>query len=163
MRCSGPVLLLVLLAVLCCTAGCGRRARLIPDSKMKRIVVEMYLADQWFREHPNQRAAGDTTLVFDPIFRRFGYTFEDYDKSVHYYLDHPDKYNKVLSGASEQLRARGDQLQKELEAWREHERMLDAFRRLYKPQDFSDDSLRWTGRRILWPERTTRDTLVIIH
>ena len=163
MRSPRPVLVLVLLAVLCCTAGCGRRARVIPDGKMKRIYADMFLADQWFRDHQEQRPAGDTTLVFDPIFRRYGYSFEDYDKSIHYYLDRPDKYNKILSGASEQLRARGAQVQKELEAWRAREQVLDAFRRLYRPTDFSKDSLRWTGMRILWPVRTTKDTLIIIH
>ena len=91
------VVLLALLAVLCCTAGCGRRARVIPDSKMKRIVAEMYLADQWVRDNPDGRKIADTTLFFDQIFRRYGYTFEDEQK------DEEDKIQKATDKFIEKI------------------------------------------------------------
>ena len=88
------VLLLTLSAAL---AGCGHRGRVIPGKKFMKLYTEMYLADQWLRDNPDIRRTADTTLFFDPIFRRHGYSFADYDRSVHYYLDRPEKYGKLLS------------------------------------------------------------------
>ena len=146
-----PVILLALLTVLCCTVGCKRRARVIPERTMTRIYTEIYLADQWFRDHPEARAGADTTLVFDPIFRRYGYTFADYDKSVHYYLDKPDRYSKILTEASDRLRLLGEQKEAALDSASAREARLDVFRRAYQPHDFSDDSLRWAVPGVLWP------------
>ena len=64
----------------------------------------MFLADQWVRDTPAARAAADTTYFFDPIFKRYGYSFADYDRSVNYYLDRPEKYARILNKASERLR-----------------------------------------------------------
>ena len=105
-----PLVLPLLLVLLACAGGCGRRARLIPERKLVRIYSDIFLVDQWFRDNPEKRMTGDTTLVFDPIFRRYGYTFEDYDRSVHYYLDRPDKFNKIVTQVSERLRAEGNQI-----------------------------------------------------
>lgn len=150
MRLRPVVVLPLLLALLVCAGGCGRRARLIPEGKLVRIYSDIFLADQWFRDNPQKRMAGDTSQVFDPIFRRYGYTFEDYDRSVHYYLDHPDKYNKLMTQVSERLRAAGEHLQAEDDAERAYESKLDSFRRLYKPKDFRVDSLRRPGPEIPW-------------
>ena len=120
---------------------------------MTRIYIDMFVADQWLRDHLDARKAADTTLFFDPIFQRYGYSFEDYDKSVQYYLDHPDKYAKILSEASDRLQADSDRLQAEVDADRERESVLDSYRRLYHPKDFSTDSLRWAGVSALWPVR----------
>ncbi len=159
MRCSRLPVLLALLAVLCCTAGCHRRARVIPAKTLTRIYTEMYLTDQWLRDHVEERKVADTSLVFDPIFRRYGYTFADYDKSIHYYIDRPDKYAKILSGASERIRLMATTLQAELDSTAAREARLDEFRRLFHPKDFSSDSLRWAAPGILWPRQVAADSL----
>ena len=145
-----PLVLPLLLVLLACASGCGRRARLIPERKLVRIYSDIFLVDQWFRDNPEKRMTGDTTLVFDPIFRRYGYSFEDYDRSVHYYLDRPDKFNKIVTQVSERLRAEGEHLQALDDSARAYESRLDAFRRLYKPKDFREDTLRRPGPEIPW-------------
>ena len=147
---SGSVHLFVLLAVAVCLAACGR-GRVIPDHKMTQIFMEMFLADTWLRDNPEARKVADTTLFFDPIFRRHGYTFKDYDMSIHYYLDRPDRFSKILTATSEGLEAEFERLQEIIDAERAHEEALDRFRQLYHPHDFSTDSLRWAEPRILWP------------
>ena len=143
--------ILLLLAVLAGLSGCGRKARVIPEKKLIRIYTDMFLADQWIRDHVEARTVADTTLFFDPIFKRYGYDFEDYDASINYYIDHPIQYAEILTAVSDRLRARGDALQAELDEIRKWEEMLDSYRRLYHPSDFSEDSLRWSGTGILWP------------
>ena len=131
--------------------GCGRPARVIPAEKMTRIYQDMFLADQWLRDNPEARKKADTTLFFDPIFRSYGYSFEDYDRSVQYYLDHPDKYAKILNRASERLRKESTRMQQAADDLTARDYELDRFRRGYTPRDFSTDSLRWSGPETLWP------------
>ncbi|MCR4859650.1 MAG: DUF4296 domain-containing protein [Bacteroidales bacterium] len=164
MRRSRAWMLLLLPAVLLCVAGCGHRARVIPAKKLVKIYSEMFLTDQWLRDNVEARKMADTTLFFDPIFHRYGYTFEDYDKSVNYYLDRPEKYSKILSKVADQLQAESDRMKKELESERLREEELDQFRKLYQPKDFSTDSLRWSGPETLWPVPDTlgvADTLAV--
>ena len=156
--------ILLLLAVVAGLPGCARKGRVIPEKKLVRIYSDMYLADQWIRDHVEARAAADTTLYFDPIFKRYGYTFADYDASLNYYVDHPVEFAEIMSKVSDRLRARSEALNAEVTAEREREAELDSFRRLYHPSDFSEDSLRWAGAGILWPEKPVTaeaDSLVV--
>ena len=142
--------IVVLLAVLAMLCGCGRRSRVIPADKLTRIYQDMFLADQWVRDNPDGRKIADTTLFFDQIFRRYGYTFEDYDRTVHYYLDRPEAYSKLLNRASDRLRKEGERLQKEADEATARDIELKGFRRGYVRKDFSTDSLRWAGVKC-WP------------
>ena len=151
LRSAHIALLLILLASL---TGCGRRGRVIPPKKLMKLYTEMYLADQWLRDKPDLRVAADTTLFFDPIFRRHGYTFEDYNRSVHFYLDRPDKYGKLLNKAADRVRKESALLQKEADKEREHRQEIEHMLRLYRRQDLSTDSLRWSGPQTLWPPYT---------
>ena len=142
--------IVVLLAVLAMICGCGRRSRVIPADKLVRIYHDMFLADQWLRDNQSARKVADTTLFFDPIFRRHGYTFEDYDRSVQYYLDHPEQYSKILDRAAERLRKEGDRLQKEADAIAARDFELSRYRQGYQRHEFTLDSLRWTGPQDFW-------------
>ena len=154
MRPASAHILPVLLALSCLLAGCAHRGRVIPEEKFTRIYRDMFLADQWIRDNPRARAVADTTLFFDPILKRYGYTFEDYDRSVHYYLDHPEKYSKILSNASERLHRENERLEKEQQEKHAAEVERDRLHSIYKTDwDFADDSLRWAQDRILWPVR----------
>ena len=73
MRPASIHILLLLLVLPCLLTGCAQRGRVIPEEKMSRIYEDMLLADQWLRDHPDSRKAADTTLFFDPIFKRYGY------------------------------------------------------------------------------------------
>ena len=158
-RAAHIVVLAVLLAGLC---ACGHRSRIIPENKLVRIYHDMFLADQWVRDHPETRVDVDTTLLFDPIFHRYGYTFEDYDRTVQYYLDHSERFVKILNRVETQLRKEGEALQQEADRQTARDIELDRYRRGYRTKDFSTDSLRWAGIRPLWPVDTLAapDTLV---
>ena len=150
-RAAHIVVLAVVLAALC---ACGHRARVIPEGKLVRIYHDMFLADQWVRDHPDNRTDVDTTLLFDPIFHRYGYTFEDYDHTVQYYLDHSERYVKILNRVETQLRKEGESLQLEADRQTAREVELNKYRRAFRRKDFSTDSLRWAGIQPLWPVDT---------
>ena len=164
MRPASAHILPLLLVLPCLLAGCARRGRVIPEEQFSRLYEEMLLADQWVREAPEARKKADTTLFFDPIFKRHGYTFADYDRSVNYYLDHPEKFIKILNDAAERLNKEQDRLQKQQDERIEAERERDRLHGLYKTDwDFADDSLSWARDRILWPVREASvDTLAAV-
>ena len=140
--------ILLLLTVL---AGCGRPARVIPEKKLIKIYYEMFLGDQWVRDHSDARTAVDTLLFFDPIFSRYGYSFKDYDKTVNYYLDRPEKYSKLINKAADRLRKEGADLKKIADAEDAYQREIEHLLGLYRKQDFTTDSLRWENPRSMWP------------
>jgi len=150
-RAAHIAVLAVVLAGLC---ACGHRNRIIPENKLVRIYHDMFLADQWVRDHPDARTDVDTTLLFDPIFHRYGYTFEDYDRTVQYYLDRSEQFVKILNRVETQLRKEGESLQQEADRLTAREIELSKFRRAYRQKDFSTDSLRWAGIQPLWPVDT---------
>lgn len=146
------VWLMLLLASLC---ACSRRARVISPDRMGRLYYDMFLADQWLRDNSRNRAHADTTLFFDPIFRKHGVSFEDYDRSIRYYLDRPDKFTKILDKVADQLRKEGERLQREADELTTQEYERDRLRRSVRSYDFTTDSLRWDFPQRLWPQTDT--------
>jgi len=96
------VLILSILAVL--TLSCQKTAT-IPKETMVEIYYDMYLLDQSItRNRYNQLA--DTLLIYQPIFERYGYTFEDYTSSVNVYLQRPDKFEKIFAEVKKRFESR---------------------------------------------------------
>lgn len=102
-------MVLPLLTVVLAVASCGRGGRVIPVRKMERIYREMLLADQWLAENPDKREMADTSWFYEPIFEKYGFTTEDYQKSVGRYLNDPKRYAEMMRRVEKGLR-------KELEA-----------------------------------------------
>ena len=154
--------IVVLLAVFTIAAGCTHRARMIPDRKLKRIYFEMFIADQWLRDTPSARDKADTTLFFEPIFRKYGFTFEDYTYTVSEKVKSPEEFSALLAEVSEDLKKISEEDKKIIEA---REAIASEIRKLgrYDPQDFSTDSSRWEGPKTLWPifEAAAPDSIVM--
>lgn len=130
-------------------AGCRNSGRVISRSDMAQIYADMFLADQWLKDNPKQRKHADTTLFYEPLFRKYGYTRLDYDRSLHYYLDNPEKYEKLLKTTASILKKREEKLVAEQD---EIDRIVAANAAIfgYEVKDFSEDSLRWLDPSILW-------------
>ena len=73
----------------------------------------MFIADQWLRDHPDEKKVADTTLFFDPLFREHGYTFEDYDRSVSYYVARPDRFSDITTRVADELKRMYAEMQEE--------------------------------------------------
>ncbi len=92
-----PRTVLSLMVVILALGACSGGARVIPVRKMEKIYREMFLADQWLAENPDKRTAADTSLFYEPIFEKYGFTSDDYRKSVDHYLNDPKRYAEMLS------------------------------------------------------------------
>lgn len=139
LRKAGHVAIFV--AVFVVLAGCGR-PRVIPEKEMVSLYVDMFLADQWLRDHPEERKAADSTLFFDPVFRKHGYTFGDYEKSISYYVAHPDVFSDISMRVTDELRRQTALKQGELDR---EKAKVD-----YDTVDFISDTL-WHSGRMFWP------------
>ena len=94
-------------AVLFSLVGCSfNRTKVIPRGEMAEIYAEMLMADQWISENSRTRTQADTSLVYEPIFQRYGYDTEDYRASVAHYMKDPERYSRILRETAEILDAR---------------------------------------------------------
>ena len=85
------------LSALIFLASCGTdEAEVIPRDDMSRIYAEMLLTDQWIINTPNIRLIADTSLVYAPIFEKYGYDTDDYRKSVDHYMDDPERFARIF-------------------------------------------------------------------
>ena len=63
-------------------AACSHSPRVIPKSEIENIYAEMLLMDQWISVDWNNTFIADTSLVYEPILKKHGYSLEDYYASV---------------------------------------------------------------------------------
>lgn len=90
-----PRHILVFLILLPALLSCAGKVRRIPERTFAKITRDMLLADAWLGRHPEANQAADTTYLYDAVFENYGYSFEDYDSTVRYYMANPDKYVQV--------------------------------------------------------------------
>ena len=72
---------------------------IIPKNAFAKIYAEMFIADQWLNMNYKYNSIADTTLVYEPIFNKYGYTTDDYLASVDYYLYNPGRFKKIVNKA----------------------------------------------------------------
>jgi len=104
---------IALLAVILLFASCSEKegGEVIPHNDFAKIYADMFISDQWIREHPETMAIADTTLIYEPIFNKYGYTTDDYLKSVDYYLYDPVRFSRILEESVEILEKKKLELQ----------------------------------------------------
>lgn len=134
--------LLAGLAAVLLLLSCSGKARIIPRGVLTNIYAEMFLADQWLEDHPAERSRVDTMLFYDPIFKRYGYDFDDYDRSVRHYLQDPEQFAKIFRDAGTKLKSRREAYHKQLERL-EFIRDFNANIKGYRTKDFKEDTLLW--------------------
>lgn len=139
--------LLTAFAVLLVAASCGnRRARVIPAKTMAGIYAEMFLADSWLTDHSSLRRKADTSQFFGAIFHKYGYTFEDYDKSVNHYLEDPGKFAEIFENSAKMLEKQRDILREEEKREDALRSLMDYLKRFAPPvTDFGRDTVLQLG------------------
>lgn len=96
--------ILLLLAAIVLAPSCRRNGpRVIPRGKLSKIYAEMFVTDQWIQNTPKLRSIADTSLVYEPILEKYGYTSEDYQHSVQHYMDDPERFSRILRTTGEIL------------------------------------------------------------
>lgn len=126
-------------------ASCGRdEAEVIPRDDMARIYAEMLLTDQWIVNTPNIRLIADTSLVYTPIFEKYGYDADDYRKSVDHYMDDPERFARIFRETGEILDAQIADLEVRKAEMQRIEQMMILARR-FRPDTKWEDVYRDTN------------------
>ena len=145
--------MLALLVCACLLTSC-RHVKIMSERDMSDIYAEMFLADQWLNDNPGLKRTADTTRFYETIFRRFGYGFEVYDASVNYYLNHPEKYKKIVERAQNKLRSTQKSLESFEKALERQNQILAGLGALHLPV-FAVDSVKVDTLMVWAPWRDT--------
>lgn len=159
--------------LLCVLSSCKREGRIIPRSRMTKIYVEMFVADQRIASSPEMRRTADTSWVYEPIFEKFGYNSDDYRASVAHYMKDPDRYARILRESGALIEAELKEMRKEkkrLESLEQMKEKIEIFNpeRIYRmtslgnPGVFREDSLAFfvdsAGGELYFDPREWMDT-----
>lgn len=102
----------VLAVLLLLAVSCGeKKDKVIPRGKLAEIYAEMLVLDQWILSAPGLRRNADTSLVYQPILEKYGYTAADYRKSVDVYMNDPERFSRILRTTGEILEDRLKELE----------------------------------------------------
>lgn len=144
MKHIGQHIFILLASCACIFASCGRDdAEVIPRGTLAKIYADMFVTDQWTTSSPDIRRIADTTLVYEPILEKYGYTSADYRKSVDVYMDDPERFAKILRTSVEILDERLKKLKRlqaslktEEERAAERAALLEAVKSDFRPEEF---------------------------
>lgn len=87
---------IILLAAALLLTGCSQKG-IIPARKMKAILYDMYLVDAQISMDSDFMAKADTTSVYGAVFAEYGYTPEDFSRSLDYYLEKPVQFKEMIN------------------------------------------------------------------
>lgn len=107
---------IILTAALLCLSSCMEKESIIPKDIMSQIYYDIYMTDEAVDVNYRLRRMADTMRVYEPIFNRYGYTTEDYNRSVNFYMERPDKFEDVFEETKTMLEKRKAELNSILEA-----------------------------------------------
>lgn len=116
-------------------------AEVIPRSKLAKIYAEMLMTDQWITSTSGVRKIADTSLVYEPILEKYGYSTVDYCKTVEVYMDDPERFSRVLRTSAEildkQLTGLRAELKKQEMAEAKRKRLEKLrYRSDFKPEEY---------------------------
>ena len=90
------IYILTLFILLC---SCSNRK--IPQEKLPKIIAELHLADKYANEILNMQEALflDSIKIYEPVFNKYGYTSEDYKRTIDKYISRPKKLRTYFESA----------------------------------------------------------------
>lgn len=115
----------VVLALVLFSSCSGEKGKVISRGDLAEIYAEMLMTDQWIANHPELRKKADTSLVYEPILEKYGYTTQDYVLTMDKYMDDPERYSRILRTTGEIL----DSKLKELQVKKEELQRLEEIRK----------------------------------
>lgn len=90
--------------------GCRHRQpqNILSESEIVKVLLEMYISDEKFARAglPYDSLINVAPLVRERIFLRMGLTDSLYQRSMQYYMDHPDKLDRIFSALIDSLSLR---------------------------------------------------------
>lgn len=106
--CLYVLMVAVLTGGLC---SCGKNRDIIPRAKMSRIFADLFVSDAWLSMSSSEmKEKTDTMAFYEPIFRKYGFTTEDFLASTEYYLNDPARFSKIIAKSRHLLESEIEQL-----------------------------------------------------
>ncbi len=87
-------LIIMLLSLSSCSRG------LISQKELPEIIAELYKADRYINNDPMLILMSDTTRIYEAVFNKYGYTTDNFVKTLEHYLSRP----RILKGIYVQAR-----------------------------------------------------------
>ena len=113
------ILILILIFSLSCCAKSDptkfKKKNTIPKDDFVSILVEMHVMDAMITspEFYQKYSFQDTVEVYGSIFKKYGYTREEFDYTVSAYTKRPVRYDKIYNDVLMKLNFAIDTLQKQ--------------------------------------------------
>ena len=104
----------IFISVMTLFVSCGPRG-VISRGDLSKIYADMFVRDQWIKENSDYRTEADTCLVYESIFEKYGYSSEEYNKSIAYYMKDPDRFARILRKTNQILDKRIKELRRQKE------------------------------------------------
>ncbi|MBR3526748.1 MAG: DUF4296 domain-containing protein [Bacteroidales bacterium] len=108
-------------------SGCSRKAPISPN-KMALILHDMYLLDAQIENDGGYSVMADTTSVYGAVFEQYGFTAEDFNTSIDYYLNDPVTFKEIFKKAH-------DRFEKEAKAYEVAEATEEVGMNVEEPED----------------------------
>ena len=94
--------LLLMTAAIFALAGCTERG-IIPERKMSAILHDMYVLDAQVSDNSEYRSKADTLSVYGGLLEIYGYTADEFNASIEYYLQQPAKFKEIFAAVKKQF------------------------------------------------------------
>lgn len=102
----------MLSAIVMMAVACGsKQGKVIPRGRFAQLYASLFEADAWLEYHSSSRFQADTTNFYYPILKSYGYTVEDYRRSLDYYLGDLNRFQKIIEESTQILQKKVDELQ----------------------------------------------------
>lgn len=116
----------VVAAVVITSAACSR-SKVIPNKTLKKIYAEIFIADQIISEqYGSSRMLTDTTLMYESILRKYGYTVKDYQTTLEYNMSDPMIFTRTIKASGKIIDKRLKEAQAEEKRHKEELKKLEA-------------------------------------
>jgi len=92
----------ILLALVILLSGCAEKG-VIPPKKMTSIIYDMYLLDAQVENSVDYSIMADTSSVYGALFDEYGYTVDEFNSSMDYYLHNPVQFKEIFNAVLERF------------------------------------------------------------
>jgi len=146
------ILRIIILVILVATS-CSKNV--IDDDDLPKILADIYMADRYVLNSPVNIRKADSSLIYEPILNKYGYTTEDFVYTIDYYLPRPVKLKSYFTDAKKILEERELNVSNKLAVINQRDLLLSPIRNILEEVDSLREldsyqrSLRW----ILSPDR----------
>lgn len=115
-------IIIIVISLFSCSCS---KDNIIPKKELEDIYYELYTTDSYIKYTLHTQNLKDSTLVYEPIFNKYGYTSEDYINSYEYYLKKPHDFVKIFKAVKKRLEKKENYLIKTIA----HNNTLDSIQR----------------------------------